>query len=209
MKGSELIELWKHAKDVFDKGVRTWDARACEEMGRCVRNAYDVTWDGCSVCTFMEKHLDVIYSADCYDKSWTLRPCILTTHDRKNNNGLSTKIMDIDPDFDYEVDEVKSPAEKLESGELKCRRFCVCFFMPGEIRDKCYFDDFDKADAWAQAMASEKAKGILSRERGNPYVRENIVDNKQRAKELHVLRFYPYYVYDCRYTNAVVVDAEY
>lgn len=207
MKGSELIGLWERAKRVFDDGTR--DAFRCEEIGRCVRGPYDVTWDGCSVCTFTEKHLDVVYSADCIGNGWTLRPNVLTTHDRRHNRGFATKIEDIDPDFDYEVDEIKSPAEKLEAGELKCSVFSVWAMSPDKVGEKRVFDSFDKADAFARSLAEEKADDILRRERGNRYVRTVISDNAQRARELGVLRYYPYYVYSVRYTNAVVVDAEY
>lgn len=207
MKGSELIRLWERAKRVFDEGTR--DAFRCEEIGGCLRGAYDVTWDGCSVCTFMERHLDVVYSADCIGNGWTLRPSVLTTHDRRHNRGFATEIKDIDPDFDYEVDEIKSPAEKLEAGELKCRGFSAWVMMPDKVGEKHVFDCFDKADAFARSLAKEKADDILRRERGNRYVRTAISDSAQKARELGVLRFYPYYVYSGRYTNAVVVDAEY
>lgn len=210
MKGSELIDLWERAKKAVDDGADRGIALPGGEMGACVRDAYDVTWDGCSVCTFMERHLDIQYVANCTsEKRWTLRPCILTTYGKKHNNGWCTNIDDIKPAFDYEVNVIKSPAEKLAAGELGCKRFGVYVFAPKEIRDRHFFDDFGKADDFARRLAKEKADGIAKEEPANRYVRTIVKDDEQRARELSVLRFYPYYVHSHRYTNAIVVDAEY
>lgn len=201
MKGSEIIALWNAAEEAVCKG----GAPSGGEMGYCVRGRYDVLYDGCSVCAFREKRLDIGYSADCtrVPHRWTLRRVVGL------GGGDSTPLSEIDPQKEYNVGVYKSVAEAWVDGEIDCHRFAVVDSGVRSVNDRTRrFDTFEAADAFARRLAQRHMDDQRRDATYRKHTPLRLVDNVQRARERGELRHYDYYVYDGRYNYSVAVGCD-
>lgn len=188
MKGSELIALWEAA----NKAVVSAHAQAGGELGDYIRNRYDITYNGCSVCYFKEKKLKLCYGADCYDNPWTLRKFVrigLCSED-------SIRVSEIEPEKDYDVGVDKSIAEEFAEGTFKPTQFVVLNEGFRSIKSKQVFDSFDAADAFAQRTAQEEIDICRRDSMWRKYTASSVRNDVQRAREHGELRHYEYYNYD-------------
>lgn len=185
MKGSKIIALWQAA----DKAVASAHAQAGGELGDYIRNRYDITYNGCSVCVFKEKKLNLCYGADCYDNPWTLRKFVrigLCSED-------SILVSEIEPDKDYAVEADKSIAEEFEEGTFKPKQFVVLNEGFRSIKSKQVFDSFDAADAFARRTTQEEIDICRRDSTWRRYTASCVRNDVQRAREHSELRHYEYY----------------
>lgn len=199
VKGSAIVELFKKAKKAVDP-----KSGSLGEIGDYLRSlGYHITYNGFSVCNFRERDLDICYTATCYDGGWEMCKDVNFGKDYRD----WTKAEDVDPEREYDVRVMVPLAKRFAAGKIKAKRFLVAEETHRSIRDEQYFDNFDKADAYARKKAQEDIDSCLKDPVWRRYAASQVVDFEQLAAENGELRHYQWY--DCDgHTNWVSVGIE-
>lgn len=203
MKGQKILDLYhKAVRDVEDI-----HGTPGGEIGNGLRaRGYVVRYDGGSVCNFDVFGKDLSFTADCcLERGWEVRNYI-GIGPWKEDWSHCFREKDIDPSKYYDVPDMPSYAEMLESGQLKVKSFEVILKGGRGIERKGTFDDFEKADAFARKLCQEQIDVCNKDSVWRRYSSSSVKNDALRARERCELRHYEYYNYqDHRYW--VVVDA--
>jgi len=200
MKGQEILDLFhKAVRDVEDI-----HGHPGGEIGNALRaRGYVVRYNGGSLCSFDVFGKDLSFAADCYKRGWAVQDW-LGIGPWKEDWSHCFREKDIDPSKDYDVPDMPSCAEMLESGKLKVKSFEVILNGGRGIERKGTFEDFEKADAFARKLCQEQIDMCNKDPVWRRYSSSSVRNDALRARERCELRHYEYYnCEDHRYWVAV------
>ena len=184
IKGAELLKKWNAANAVVSNINRLG------EIGGIIRNAgFDVETDGFSVCRFRAKGMRVSFLADNCDTApqWTLSKgiCLRSIRDPLH-------IENIQPEAEYEVEELLTVAQEFERGDYNGYNFEVC-----DTRDHIStFASFEQADEYARTVCQSRIDSRWKDRDTTRYYWTRVENDEQMANERWVIRYYPWYSYN-------------
>lgn len=199
IKGSEIIERWKKAKELTKK----LGSSLGEKGYYYHRNGYDVWNDGFNSCTFGCKDIDLSFRSYNWtdDHHWELANSIYVEGRemyaerqswmyRENHPSL------IIPDEEYEFKHNYSLAELFEKGFIHPTKFKVTNESNKAVGEWWYFDTFEEADKYARDECQRRIERRFNDPSCRQYYMTSVRNNEQEAKECHELRHYSWYQYE-------------